>query len=114
MWSSDKRDEVERDEFFKAAIQSALEKPKLRLEEINDAVAEFLRQYDWVIALYPSPDHPSGLVAIEIRNTQKSEGFSRCNSIPCESKEAALKLHDLSRGADNHARGPSVVLNRAH
>lgn len=111
MWSSDERDNVERNEFFKAALASAEAKPPLLFDQITPELAQALEQYDYVIALYREPQHASGLAAIEIRKIAKETGFMRCNSIPCADRDTAFKLHELCRSPENHAMEPSVVLN---
>ena len=98
--------DIKFEEFYKTAIESARKGDYLRNSQVNEAVANFLRQYDWVIALWPDASHQSGFGGMEIRNSGKKEGNLRCNSIPCAERETALKLHALCRGADNHASDP--------
>jgi hypothetical protein len=98
--------DIEFEEFCRTAIESAQKVFYLQSSQVDQAIADFLRQYDWVVALWPEPGNPSGMGASIVRDSGKKTGFSRCNSIPCADRETALKLHALCRGADNYAPDP--------
>jgi hypothetical protein len=98
--------DIKFEEFCKTAIESARKGFYLQSSQVDQAAADFLRQYDWVVALWPEARNLSGMGASIIRDSGKKTGFSRCNSVPRADRETALKLHALCRGADNYAPDP--------
>jgi hypothetical protein len=82
--------DIKFEEFCKTAIESARKGFYLQSSQVDQAVADFLRQYDWVVALWPEARNPSGMGVSIIRDSGKKTGFSRCNSIPCADRETAL------------------------
>jgi hypothetical protein len=73
--------DIKFEEFCKTAIESARKGFYLQSSQVDQAVADFLRQYDWVVALWPEARNPSGMGVSIIRDSGKKTGFSRCNSI---------------------------------
>ena len=103
------RDEIVRGEMIKLMIESAVGKGKFMTSadiDMEPAAADIMRQWDWVLALWPDGEKTGALL---IRDTGK-EGSLRGNSIPCDNKATALKLHALCRAPDNQASELPCVL----
>jgi hypothetical protein len=101
------RDDIVREEFEKTIFESAEIKMRsgntLQFDQVNEGLAEFIKQYDWVWLFWPEPLNASGKGASIARDTGKKEGSLRCQSFPCADRATALKLYELCRGPDNHA-----------
>jgi hypothetical protein len=99
------RDKIAIAEIVQTMVESALAKGQfLTAEEIDAApLAEFLRRFDWVIAIWPDGEKTGALI---VRDACSSGEWTRCNSIPCDCEATALKFFRVCRGPDNHAPEP--------
>lgn len=103
------RDEILRDEFFGMIWESALAKNGfvLTAKHINPALVEFLRRYEFLVALW---NDANGVCSTVVRHKPTDSGYLLGNTIVVKDRETAMALYEACRADDNCANVSSFSM----